>query len=145
MTIKTMRPKTYVDHKEKVDRKWHLIDLKGKVLGDASVEIARLLMGKHKPTYTPNVDNGDYVVVINVNDVVVTGRKAENKIYYRHSGIPGGFRQETFNEAMEKHPEKIIEHAVKGMLPKNRMQIPRLRRMKAFAGAEHSYKDKFKA
>lgn len=143
--MKSMRPKTYVDHKENVNRQWHLIDLKGRVLGDASVEIARLLMGKQKPTFTPNVDNGDYVVVTNVKEVVVTGRKFENKTYYRHSGIPGGFRQETYAEAMEKHPEKIIERSVKGMLTKNRFQTPRLRRLKVFVGAEHSYKDKFKA
>lgn len=141
----TMRPRTYVDHAEKVDRKWHLIDLKGRVLGDVAVEIARLLIGKHKPTYTPNVDNGDYVVAINVKGVEVTGNKASDKTYYRHSGIPGGFRQETFEEVMEKHPEKIIERAVKGMLPKNKQQTKRLRRLKAFAGSEHTYKDKFKA
>lgn len=140
-----MKPRTYVDKKEEINRKWHLVDVKGKVLGDVAVEIARLLSGKHKPTYTPNVDNGDYVVAINAAEVVVTRAKAGKKTYYRHSGIPGGFRQETFNEAIEKHPARVIEHAVKGMLPKNRQQTPRLRRLKAFATAEHTYKDKFKA
>lgn len=139
-----MKTRTHVDTPKTLSHNWHLVDMSGKVLGRTTPQIAKLLMGKHKPTYTPNIDNGDYVVVINAKDVVVTRTKAAKKMYYRHSGIPGGFREERFEEVMEKNPARIIEHAVHGMLPKNKMLDIRMGRMKVFAGAEHTYQDKFK-
>lgn len=139
-----MKTRTYTATPKTIVRAWHLIDVSGVVLGQASPKIAKLLMGKHKPTYTPNIEGGDYVVVINAEKVVVTGNKADQKTYYRHSGIPGGLRAVTFNEQMKKDPSKIITHAVHGMLPKNKMLDIRLNRLKVFAGSEHTYQDKFK-
>lgn len=139
-----MKLRTYVDTPKELKRNWHLIDVSGKVLGRITPKIAKLLMGKHKPTYTPNMDGGDYVVVINATKVVVTGNKATKKMYYRHSGMPGGFREETFTEVMTKDPAKIFQHAVHGMLPKNKMLDTRLSRMRVFGLAEHTYEDKFK-
>lgn len=127
-----------------VKREWHLIDAKGKILGDISTQIATWLMGKHKVSYTPHVDSGDFVVVINAKEVAVTGNKRADKMYYSHSMIPGGFKQATFEQVMEKDPTKIITHAVSGMLSKNKMRDPRLARLKVFSGAEHTYTDKFK-
>ena len=139
-----MKLRTYVDTPKEIKRSWHLVDVSGMGLGQAAPKIAKFLMGKHKPTYTPNMDGGDYVVVINATKVVVTGNKAAKKMYYRHSGIPGGFRQETFTEVMTKDPSKIFHHAVHGMLPKNKMLDTRLSRMHVFGLAEHTYEDKFK-
>lgn len=126
-----------------VKRDWHLFDAKGKVLGNLSVMIAHKLMGKHKVAFTPHVDSGDYVVVINAKDVVVTGKKESDKMYYSHSGIPGGFKEQTYTEIMDKDPRRVITHAVKGMLPKNKQQDRRMTRLKVFAGNEHIYADKF--
>lgn len=125
-----------------VKRQWHVVDAKGQVLGQVATKVARLLMGKHRPDYTPHVDSGDYVVVINAAEVVVTADKAETKMYYRHSGFPGGLKEENFARLIKRAPAKVIEHAVKGMLPKNKLQTPRLRRLKAVAGSEHMYQDK---
>lgn len=136
--------KSFMQRPEDVKRAWHVVDAKKRILGDVAGEIATLLIGKNKPTYTPHVDGGDYVVVINAADVQVTGNKATDKMYYRHSGRPGGLKEETFNELLERDPQQVIERAVKGMLPKNKQQTPRLRRLKVFAGAEHSYQDKVK-
>ena len=127
-----------------VKREWHIIDAKGKVLGEISTKIATWLTGKHKVSFTPHVDSGDFVVVINAAAVDVTGNKREDKMYYSHSMIPGGFKQANFTQVMEKDPRKVIEHAVSGMLPKNKMRDPRLARLKIFAGEEHTYTDKFK-
>jgi len=127
-----------------VKREWHVIDAKGKVLGQVSVEAAKFLMGKHKVTFTPHVDSGDYVIVINAKEVVVTGNKVNDKHYYSHSGIPGGFKDVTFSQLMEKSPAKVIEHAVKGMLPKNKQQARRMTRLKVFADANHTFADKLK-
>ncbi len=135
----------YMQRKEDVVRQWHLIDAKGRVLGDVATEIATLLMGKHKPTYTPHVDGGDYVVVINGGLVEVTGNKAQDKMYYRHSRFPGGIREENFDSLVNRAPEKVFEAALKGMLPKNKQQTPRLRRLKVFAGEQHDYTDKIQA
>ena len=126
-----------------IDRKWHLVDAKGKVLGKVATEIALYLQGKHKPTYTPHLDNGDFVVVINVKEVEVTRNKPKTMMYYRHSGIPGGFRQESFADLIERNPKKLMELSVKGMIPQNRLRDVRLRRLKVFEGAEHIYSDKF--
>ncbi len=137
--------KTYMQKTAEVERTWHIIDAQGKILGEVATQAATWLIGKHKPTYTPHIDAGDYVVVINAADVAVTGRKEIEKMYYRHSGQPGGFREETLGRLRQRAPEKIIEAAVKGMLPKNRLQQPRLNRLKVFPAAEHPYSDKLKA
>lgn len=139
-----MKTRTFSQKTAEVKRNWHIVDVEGQVLGRVAPKIAKFLMGKHKPTYTANIDGGDYVVVINTTKVVVTGRKATNKMYYSHSGIPGGFKEQSFAEVMEKDPAKIITHAVHGMLPKNKMLDPRMNRLKVFPGSEHSYQDKFK-
>ncbi len=128
-----------------IKRVWHMIDVKDKVLGRVSTEIAHHLMGKGKPNFVRNLDCGDYVVVVNAKEVKVTGKKEDQKNYYRHSGYPGGFRQETLKELRGRRPEQIITHAVKGMLPQNKLRDRMLKRLFVFAGEEHKYKDKFKA
>jgi len=128
-----------------VNRGWYLIDARDKILGRLSTEIAQLLMGKKKPYFVRNLDCGDYVVVLNAKKVKVTGKKEEAKMYYRHSGYPGGFRQEPLKIWREKKPEKIIFHAVRGMLPQNKLRDRMLKRLLIFAGEEHPYKDKFKS
>lgn len=131
---------TYMQKKADVKREWQTVDAKGRVLGQVASEIAVLLMGKHKPTYTPHIESGDYVIVTNAAEVVVTGNKAQNKIYYRYSGFPGGLRQQTFAELLAAHPERVIELAVKRMLPSNRLQKLRLARLKVYAGAQHPHR-----
>lgn len=126
-----------------VKREWHLIDLKGKVLGRVCTEIAKLLQGKHKVNYVPYLDMGDYVVAINAKYVKVTGRKEREKVYTRYSGYPGGLKKETFGELMQRNPAKIIEHAVSGMLPKNKHRKRRLKRLFVFPDDKHPYSDKF--
>ncbi len=128
-----------------IKREWHLIDVKDKTLGRISSEIAQLLMGKRKPYFVRNLDCGDYVVIINAKDVKVSGNKEEQKNYYRHSGYPGGFRSETLKEMRVRKPGDIIVHAVKGMLPQNKLRDKMLRRLFVFAGEEHKYNDKFKS
>ncbi len=128
----------------KVERRWHLIDAKDQILGRISTKISRLLSGKDKIEYVPYLDIGDHVVVINAKEVAVTGKKERQKIYYRHSGYPGGLRAETLRELRERRPEEIIRRAVKGMLPKNKLAKSMLKRLYIFAGAEHPYQEKFK-
>lgn len=130
--------------KNDIKREWHLIDIKDKVLGRTAVEIANLLMGKKKSYFVRNLDCGDYVVVINAKTVKVTGNKEEQKIYYRHSMYPGGFRAETLKELRQRKPGDIIVHAVKGMLPQNKLRDKMLKRLRVFPGEEHKYDDKFK-
>ena len=137
-----MMQKTYVDTHKSIKRNWHLVDAKGQVLGKVAVQVATKLLGKHKPTYTPHMDNGDFVVVINASEVEVTGNKEEGKIYYHHSGFPGGLKHESFGHLIKRNPKKVIELAVKGMLPKNKLRDPRIARLKIFAGNEHTYTDK---
>src|SRR5882724_4061419 len=120
-----------------IKRAWHLIDMKGQTLGRASTQIAKFLMGKSKPYFVRNQDCGDYVVVINAKDLKVTGNKEEQKNYYRHSGYPGGFKQETLKELRARKPELIVTYAVKGMLPQNKLRDRMLRRLFVFAGEEH--------
>ncbi len=122
-----------------VKREWHLIDLKGKVLGRAATDIATKLIGKAKPNYTPNIDCGDYVVVVNAELVDVTGTKRQNKLYQRHSMHPGGFKEINFNDLMAKNPQEIILHALQGMLPKNKLRDQRIKRLKIFVGTDHPY------
>lgn len=131
--------KTYYAKPQEVEREWVLIDATDLVLGRVAVKAAHILKGKHKPQYTPHVDTGDFVVIINADKIRVTGNKAEDKRYYRHSGFPGGLKSESFNEAMEKHPERVIEHAVKGMLPKNTLGRAMGKKLKVYTGAEHPH------
>jgi len=136
--------KTYFIKKSEIKRAWHLVDAKGQILGRLATKIANLLIGKNKPYFVSHLDCGDYVVVINASQVRVSGRKAQQKKYYRYSGYPGGLKEITFSQQMAKDPIKIIRHAVEGMLPKNKLGDKRLARLKIFAGEEHQYKDKFK-
>lgn len=131
--------KTYYAKPREVERNWVIIDAKDQVLGHLAVEVAKILRGKNKPQYTPHVDTGDYVIIVNAVQVRVTGNKGEAKQYFRHSGFPGGLKSETFNEALAKHPERIIEHAVKGMLPKTTLGREMLKKLKVYAGAEHPH------
>ena len=134
-----MNTKTYSQKPSEVSRRWILIDASSAPLGRVASDIATYLIGKYKPTYTPHIDGGDYVVVINAKDTVVTGDKETGKIYYRHSGFPGGIKDATLKEVREKFPERIIENAVKGMLPKNKLAAERMKRLKVFPGAEHAH------
>lgn len=127
-----------------ITRTWHLIDAKDQVLGRLSTQIATKLTGKHKTYFASHLDCGDYVVVINAAQVAVTGKKLAQKRYNRHSNFPGGFRTQTLKEVLANHPTRVIESAVKGMLPKNKLQSPRLKRLKIFANDQHPYQDKFK-
>lgn len=131
--------KTYSQKQTEVNREWLLVDASELPLGRLATKIADLLTGKSKPTYTPHIDGGDYVVVINAKDAVVTGKKETDKIYYRHTGFPGGVKDARLEEVREKFPERIIENAVKGMLPKNKLQAERMKRLRVFAGSEHSH------
>ncbi len=130
--------------KEEIKRNWHLVDLKGKILGRASTGIACLLMGKHKPSFVPHFDCGDYVVAINASLFKVTGKKLKEKVYNRYTGYPGGIKSATLAELKEKDAGKVIVLAVKNMLPANKLQPGRLKRLKVFSTAEHPYQDKFK-
>lgn len=131
--------KTYSQKPSEVTRSWILIDAAEAPLGRTATEISKYLIGKHKPSYTPHIDGGDYVVVINAASAPVTGNKEIAKKYYRHSGFPGGIRDARLEEVREKFPERIIEMAVKGMLPKNKLSAERLTRLRVFAGAEHDH------
>lgn len=131
--------KTYSQKSAEIKREWWLIDASSMPLGRLAVIIADKLMGKSKVTYTPHIDNGDYVVVVNAKDVVVTGDKKLQKKYYRHSGFPGGLRELRLEEVIEKDPTKVISEAVKGMLPKNKLAHDRMKRLRVFADAEHAH------
>ena len=131
--------KTFSQKTAEIKREWFIIDASTLPLGKLAVVIADKLMGKSKVTYTPHVDNGDYVVVINAKNIQVTGNKMVDKKYYRHSGFPGGIKETQFKEMRERHPERIIEEAVKGMLPKNKLQAERLKRLRIFAGSDHAH------
>lgn len=131
--------KTYYAKPGEVEREWVLIDAEDQVLGRVATLAATILKGKNKPQYTPHVDTGDFVVIINADKIRVTGAKAADKTYYRHSLYPGGLKSETFTEAMEKHPERVVEHAVKGMLPKNTLGRAMGKKLKVYAGSEHPH------
>ena len=136
---------SFVQRSEDVERDWLEFDAEDQVLGRLATQIAEKLIGKHKVTYTPHNDAGDFVVVTNAEKVVVTRNKAQTKIYYWHTGFPGGLKQRTFAEMIEKSPEKVILRAVKNMLPKNRLRNNRLARLKIVVGSEHPYKGQIKA
>jgi large subunit ribosomal protein L13 len=138
-----MKEKTTVLKGSNVDRKWHLVDLKGKTLGRICTEIATILMGKDKPTFSYHRDDGDYVVAINSSEIVTTGKKLKDKIYYRHTAWSGHLKEATLAEMLKKDSRKVISHGVLGMLPKNKLRDVRMTRLKVFVGAEHKYADKF--
>ena len=131
--------KTYSTRAKDVEHQWHVIDASGKTLGKLATQVANLLMGKHKPTYAPYLDTGDFVIVINATKVKVTGKKPKQKTYYRHSGYPGGIKAETYEELMATHPTRIIEHAVKGMLPHNRLGRAMFKKLKVYASDSHPH------
>lgn len=131
--------KTYSAKPAEVQRAWHIIDAEGKVLGRLAVEVANILRGKNKPEFTPHVDCGDFVVIINAEKIKVTGRKEIQKVYYRHSGHPQGFKQETLASLRQRKPEAIIERAVKGMLPHTTLGREQFTKLKVYAGAEHPH------
>lgn len=131
--------KTFSAKPHEVKRDWYVVDASGKVLGRLASEIARRLRGKHKSIYTPHVDTGDYIVVVNVDKIRVTGNKAKDKKYYRHSGYPGGLYETTFEKLLAKHPERVLEKAVKGMLPKGPLGYRMIKKLKCYAGPEHPH------
>jgi large subunit ribosomal protein L13 len=131
--------KTFSAKSHEVQRDWYVVDATGKVLGRVAAEIARRLRGKHKPEFTPHVDTGDYIVVVNADKLRVTGNKAKDKLYHRHSGYPGGIYSTTFEKLQAKHPERVLQIAVKGMLPKGPLGYAMLRKMKVYAGGEHPH------
>lgn len=131
--------KTVSTRPQDVDRAWYVVDAEDKTLGRIATEIAHRLRGKHKPEYTPHVDTGDYIVVVNADKVRVTGNKFEGKKYYRHSGYPGGIKEMNFKDMQARHPERIIEKAVKGMLPRNPLGRAMFKKLKVYAGGEHPH------
>lgn len=131
--------KTFVAKPHEVQREWFVIDAKDKVLGRVASEVAHRLRGKHKPEFTPHVDTGDYIVVINAAELVVTGNKARGKRYYRHTGYPGGIRETNFEEMQQRFPGRALQKAVKGMLPKGPLGYAMARKLKVYAGAEHPH------
>jgi large subunit ribosomal protein L13 len=136
---KPMNLKTYSAKLADLEPRWYVVDAQDKVLGRLATEIATILKGKHKPAYTPHLNCGDFVIVVNAAKVAVTRDRLDEKIYYRHSQYPGGLKQETLRQAMQRHPERVIERAVKGMLPHNRLGADMLHRMKVYAGPEHPH------
>lgn len=131
--------KTYNATNETANHNWYVVDAAGKTLGRLATEIARRLRGKHKPEYTPHIDTGDFIVVVNAGQVKVTGNKAKDKVYYSHSGYPGGIKEITFEKLIAKNPERALEIAVKGMLPKNPLGRAMYRKLKVYAGSEHPH------
>lgn len=131
--------KTYTAKPQEIEREWLLVNAEGKTLGRLASEIAKVLRGKHKPIYTPHLDCGDYVIVINADKVRVTGRKLDQKMYYRHSGYPGGFRSISLRDQLQKHPERVLKAAVWGMLPKNHLGREMFKKLKVYVGNSHPH------
>ena len=131
--------KTYQAKKEEIDHKWYLVNAEGKVLGRLSTELAKILKGKNKPTYTPHVDTGDFVVVVNAGKITLTGKKLKDKIYYHHTGYPGGIKETSAEKLLAKKPTEMIRMAVRGMLPKNSLGRQMLRKLKVYAGPNHPH------
>lgn len=134
-----MRVKTYTPKPSEIERKWYLVDAEGQTLGRLASRIASVLRGKHKPTFTPNLDTGDYVVVINAEKIQVTGRKGRDKLYYRHSRYPGGLRSLSFDEMIDRHPDRVIRLAVKGMMPRGPLGREMMSKLKIYAGENHPH------
>lgn len=130
--------KTYMANPDKIERKWYVVDAEGATLGRLASEIAKVLRGKNKPEYTPHIDTGDYVIVVNAEKIKVTGKKLDQKVYYRHSGYVGGIKETTLKEMLNKHPERVIEFAVKGMLPKGPLGRSMIKKLHVYAGPEHA-------
>src|SRR5947208_5280398 len=135
----TPSTKTYVARPTDRDRRWLVVDASGKTLGRLATQIADMLRGKRKPEYTPHIDTGDFVVVVNAREIAVTGNKMEAKMYHRHSGYPGGLRSRSLSDMLERRPEEVIRIAVKGMLPRNRLARQQLRKLKVYAGPDHPH------
>jgi large subunit ribosomal protein L13 len=131
--------KTFMANAANVEKKWFVVDVEGKVLGRAASEVAKILRGKHKPTFTPHVDTGDYVIVLNADKIVLTGHKLDNKLYRHHSGYIGGLKEVKYRHFLEKNPEKVFELAVKRMLPKNTLGRQMFKKLKVYAGSEHQH------
>lgn len=131
--------KTFMQKKETVERNWYVVDATGKTLGRLATQVATVLRGKNKPTYTPHVDCGDYVIVVNADKVVLTGNKLEDKKYYNHSGYPGGLRERTAKEMIEKYPEEMVERAIKGMLPHGRLGRAMGKKLFVYCGSDHKH------
>jgi large subunit ribosomal protein L13 len=131
--------KSYMARPLEVERKWHVIDAEGQTLGRLASEIARLLRGKNKPQYTPHVDTGDFVIVVNAEKIVVTGRKAEQKVYRRHTGYPGGLRETSYEQMLERKPTEILRKAVRGMMPRTRLARQQFKKLKIYAGPGHPH------
>jgi large subunit ribosomal protein L13 len=131
--------RTYTPKKGEIEQKWYVVDADGQVLGRLATKVASVLRGKHKPQYTPFLDTGDHVIVVNAAKLVLTGNKLEDKVYYRHSGYPGGLKETTCKEIMEKHPERVVMMAVKGMLPHNALGRAMLKKLRVYAGPEHDH------
>jgi large subunit ribosomal protein L13 len=131
--------KSYMARPLSVERKWHLVDAEGRTLGRLATEIATVLRGKNKPQYTPHVDTGDFVVVVNAEKIIVTGKKAEQKVYRRHSQRPGGLKEVSYEQMLERKPEEILRKAVRGMMPKSRLGRQQFRKLKLYAGPEHPH------
>jgi large subunit ribosomal protein L13 len=134
-----MNPKTYSAKRAELEARWYVIDAENMVLGRLASQVATILRGKHKPTFTPHMNGGDFVIVVNAEKVAVTGNRLDQKLYYRHSQYPGGLKIETLRQALERHPERVIERAVKGMLPRNRLGEDIRLRMKVYAGPTHPH------
>jgi large subunit ribosomal protein L13 len=134
-----MSAKTYTVREGDIDRRWYVVDAKDETLGRIASRIARVLEGKHKPTWSPTLDSGDFVIVLNASRIAVTSGKLETKLYTRHSGYPQGFKQETLGDLLERRPEEVIRRAVKGMLPRNKLGAQQLRKLKVYAGSDHPH------
>lgn len=137
--------KTYVSQESEIKREWHVIDASGKILGKLATQTASLLMGKHKPIFSRNLDTGDFVVVINADKVRTTGNKAKQKMYYRHSGYPGALKSISLEELMQTNPTRVIEHAVKGMLPHNRLGARMIKKLRIYTGESHPHQAQLSA
>ncbi len=131
--------KTYTVRKGDIKREWYVVDARGKTLGRLASEIAKILRGKHKPIYVPHLDCGDHVIVVNAEKVWVTGKKLDQKFYHRHSGYPGGLKSISLRDQLQKHPTRVLEAAVRGMLPKNRLGRAMIKKLKVYAGSSHPH------
>ena len=131
--------KTYMPGEDALVRKWHVVDAEGKTFGRLASRVAHILRGKHKPEFTPHADMGDYVIVVNADKLVFTGNKLDQKVYYRHTGHPGGLKETTYRTLMETRPEFALEHAIKGMLPKNSLGRQMIKKLKVYAGPNHNH------
>jgi large subunit ribosomal protein L13 len=131
--------RTFTEKKEEIAREWYVVDAEGQTLGRLASRIAPILKGKHKPTYTPHLDCGDFVIIVNAEKVRVTGRKLDQKLYYHHSGYPGGLKSISLRDQLEKYPERVLEAAVRGMLPKNKLGRRMIKKLKVYAGDSHPH------